>query len=128
MLSMFPGMKEAVSDFKDHLQQQNALSDPKLLPHVGSILSQANKITAIDDISHLSSLNKLTKSTAAHPAPTTAEIPMPLVQVPSQIRQCILNKFAAQHEQLKWAGVDLSKEEVYLIDKHLVMIAEQNQA
>ena len=29
---------------------------------------------------------------------------------------------------MKWAGIGLTKEEVYLIDKHVVLVAEQNQA
>jgi hypothetical protein len=51
-----------------------------------------------------------------------------VVQVPKANRPCLLSKFASQHDKLKWAGVGLTKEEVYLIDKHTALVAELNKA
>lgn len=31
-------------------------------------------------------------------------------------------------EKLKWAGFSLTKEEIYLVEKHLVAVAEKNKA
>ena len=131
MLGVFSGSGGAVSPLRDHLEQQNVLRDPQALPHLADILAQAHKVTKIDDINHVSNLVKQSKATGGQsqlsPA-TTAELPLPLIQVPTANRPYLLSKFASQHEQLRWAGVGLTREEAYLIDKHTAMVAEQNQA
>ena len=129
MLGMFPRLGGAVSHLREHIEEQNTLRDPQVLPHVGDILAQTYKVRKIDDINHVSNLVKQSKPTGGLSRhAVSAELPLPLVQVPKAHRPCLRNKFASQHDRLKWPGVGLTKEEVYLIDKHTALIAEQNKA
>lgn len=53
---------------------------------------------------------------------------MPLAQPSGKVQEkgYILKKFGLESQKLQWAGVSLTKEEVALIDEHLVELAERN--
>jgi hypothetical protein len=126
------GMVPAIGSAAEHLQQQvqglDVLKDPALLPHLAHLLGSAYRLKKLEDVLHVSNVLKQTHTQLRPASATSSEVAVPVLKVPPADRPCLLPKFSAQHDKLKWTGIALPREEVYLVDKHLTFIAETQQA
>ena len=95
---------------------------------MASILGKVDKIKRPSDVVHVSNLIKQTRVAQEKCHVKMQQLPVPLLRVPMEKRDSLVHKFSNQNEKLKWVGVGLPLEEVYLVDQHLTMIAEQQKA
>ena len=105
------------------------LDDPQVIPHLASMLATIKDTKTPEDIVHLSNLAKQTQPKPHHHKINIQEVLVPLAQPSGKVQEkgYILKKFGLESQKLQWAGVSLTKEEVALVDEHLVELAEKNK-
>lgn len=108
-------------------EEYTLLKDHQVLPHLAKMLAKIKQTSTPEDSVHLSNLVKQTDPSPVLLNPIRQELTVPSANIPNKNKDYQVRKFTVDSQKLQWAGVSLTREEVFLVDKHLSEIAEKHK-
>ena len=118
------GIGGVVSNVAD---QYTLLKDHQVLPHLAKMLAKIKQTSAPEDAVHLSNLVKQTDPSPVSLNTIRQELTVPQGNIQNKNKDYQVRKFSIDSQRLQWAGVGLTKEEVFLVDRHLSEVAERHK-